>query len=114
MKREQAEHVIDMLVAAREAVGYADGLSFRAFVSDRRTQRAVLTCIGIVAEAASRIDMETRRAHPAVPWREIRGLRERLVRADFDIDPRPVRQTLRGDLPKLIVRLERMLAQEGR
>lgn len=48
MRRDQEAYVLDMLISAREAVGFAEGRSFEAFVEDRRTQLAIVKSIKIV------------------------------------------------------------------
>ncbi len=68
----------------------------------------------IVGEAASRVGAETREAHPSFPWREIVGMRNRLVHAYFEIDLRLVWDTVRNDLPPLIARLEPLVPPESR
>ena len=108
MRRDQKAYVLDMLIAAREAVGFAEGLSFEAFAEDRRTQLSIVKSIEIVGEAASRVDDEIRQAHQAIPWRDIVGMRNRLVHGYFDIDLRLVWDTVGTDLPVLIEQLERL------
>ena len=114
MRRDDASYLLDMLVAARDAVVFADGLSFSEFARDQRTQLAILKCVEIVGEAASRVSAETREAHPAIPWREIVGMRNRLVHAYFEIDLRLVWDTVRNDLPPLIAQLEPLVPPESR
>lgn len=101
-----------MLIAAREALGFAEGLSFEAFAEDRRTQLSIVKSIEIVGEAASRVDDEIRQAHPAIPWRDIVGMRNRLVHGYFDIDLRLVWDTVGTDLPVLIEQLKRLLPKD--
>ncbi len=112
MQRDPTAYVVDMLIAARDAVGFAEGVSFEAFAADRRTQLSIVKSIEIVGEAASRVDEEIRRAHPAIQWRDIVGMRNRLVHGYFDIDLRVVWDTVGTDLPVLIEQLERLLAQD--
>ena len=114
MRRDDASYLLDMLVAARDAVVFADGLSFSEFARDQRTQLAILKSVEIVGEAASRVSAETWEAHPAIPWREIVGMRNRLVHAYFEIDLRLVWDTVRNDLPPLIVQLEPLVPPESR
>ena len=114
MRRDDTSYLLDMLVAARDAVVFADGLSFSEFARDQRTQLAILKCVEIVGEAASRVSAETREAHPAIPWREIVGMRNRLAHAYFEIDLRLVWDTVRNDLPPLIVQLEPLVPPESR
>ena len=66
MRREQTTYLLDM-VAARDAVEFAEDLAYEAFALDRRTQLSVVKSIEIVREAASRIDPEIRRLHPEIP-----------------------------------------------
>ena len=113
MRRDQTAYVLDMLIAAREAVGFAEGRSFEEFAEDRRTQLSIVKLIEIVGEAASRVDDEFRQANPAIPWRDIVGMRNRLVHGYFDIDLRLVWDTVGTDLPVLIDQLERLLPNDA-
>ena len=100
MRRERSAYVLDILIAAREALGFVESLSFEDFGADRRTQLSVVKSIEIVGEAASRVDVKTRRVHPSIPWRDIVGMRNRLVHGHFDIDLRLVWDTVTNDLPE--------------
>ena len=112
MRRDQAAYVLDMLVAARDAVEFAKELSFESFTMDRRTQLSVVKSIEIIGEAASRIDQEIRQQHSAIPCEDIVGMRNRLVHGYFDIDLRLVWDTVQDDIPNLIARLEPMVPQD--
>ena len=48
MRRDQEAYVLGTLIAAREAVSFAEGRSFEAFVDDRRTQLSIVKSIKIV------------------------------------------------------------------
>lgn len=112
MRRDQAAYLFDMLVAARDAVVFAQDLSYQEFASDRRTQLSVIKSIEIIGEAASRIDRELRQQHSAIAWQDIVGMRNRLVHGYFDIDLRLVWDTAQNDLPELISQLESLVPQE--
>ena len=99
MRRDDASFLLDMLVAARDAADFADGLPYDEYARDRRHQLAIVKALEIVGEAASRLSDETRNLYPEIPWREIVGMRHRLVHAYFDIDLRLVWDTVHGDLP---------------
>ena len=101
-----------MLIAAREAVGFAEGHSFEAFAEDRRTRLSIVKSIEIVGEAASRVADDIRQAHPAIPWRDIVGMRNRLVHGYFDMDLRLVWDTVGTDMPVLIEQSERLLPKD--
>ena len=86
MPRDDTAYLLDMLLAARDAVSFAEGMSYADFARDRRTQLSILKSVEIVGEAASRLSEDTRWAHPSIPSPEVIGMRNRLVHAYFNID----------------------------
>lgn len=113
MPRDGSAYLLDMLLAARDALSFTEGMSFDDFVRDRRTQLSVLKSVEIVGEAAAQVREDLRRAEPDIPWREIVGMRNRLVHVYFDIDLPLVWDTVRHDLPDLIARLEPLVPPEA-
>ena len=59
-----------MLREARTALEFIEGVSESDFLRDRKTQYAVVRCLEIIGEAASKVSAETRE-QLAVPWSEI-------------------------------------------
>ncbi len=111
MRRDDA-YLIDMLLAARDAVEFASGLSYAQFERSRLHRNAILKAVETIGEAAARISVETKEAHSEIPWHEIVGMRNRLVHVYFDIDLGIVWQTVQKSLPALIVQLEPLAPQE--
>ncbi|WP_419950942.1 DUF86 domain-containing protein [Candidatus Palauibacter sp.] len=95
-----------MLLAAQDAEEFASGLTFRQFDQDRLRQHAIIKAIEIIGEAAASVSRETREHHPAIPWREIVGMRNRLVHAYFEVDVERVWETVQRDIPQLISLIE--------
>jgi uncharacterized protein with HEPN domain len=50
-----------------------------AFMTDDKTQSAVIRQLEIIGEATKRLSEEFRRVHPDLPWREMAATRDRLV-----------------------------------
>ena len=113
MPREYSAHLLDMLLAGRDALSFTEGLSFEDLTRDRRTQLSVRKSVEIVGEAAAQVSKDTRRVHVDIPWREIVGMRNRLVHVYFDINLPPIWDTVRHDLPALIDRLEPLVPPEA-
>jgi uncharacterized protein with HEPN domain len=82
MRRDDA-YLLDMLIAARDAISFLPGLAPEQFGASRIHQQAVIKCLETVGEAAARVSEPTRAANPAIPWREIIGMRHRLVHGYF-------------------------------
>ena len=74
---------------------------------------AIVRCIEILGEAASKIGSEMRAAYPEIPWIDIVGMRNRPIHAYYDLDFDRVSDTISNDLPPLIAALTRMIAREA-
>jgi len=98
-----------MLEAAREAVGYVQGLSRENFDSQRPLQHSVVRCIEVIGEAASRLSPQLREANPDIPWQDMIGMRNRLVHAYFDLDLDLIWATASQELLGIIPRLKALL-----
>ncbi len=110
--RSDGALLLDMLLSAREASAFIEEQAFADFEGDRRTQLAVLKAVETVGEAASRMGSDTTAAHPEIPWRQIVGMRNRLVHGYFDVDLRRLWETVQQDIPRLILQLEAILPPE--
>ena len=108
MKRDGA-YLLDMLLAARDAVEFAGRITYSQFENSRLHQNASFKALEIVGEAASRVSSGMRESEPNISWREIIGMRNRLVHVYFDVDIGLVWQTVQEDLPPLIAQLERIV-----
>jgi uncharacterized protein with HEPN domain len=99
-----------MIDAAREALSYAAGSTRADLDTNTLLVRALIRCIEVVGEAASRVTTETRAALPDVPWADIVATRNRLIHTYFDINLDLVWSTIEVDLPRLVAQLERWRA----
>ena len=90
--------------AAADACSFVEGLAKDDFLTDKRTQQAVIMNLIIIGEAATKV-MEGyagfTHAHPKVPWRNMRGMRNRMAHGYFDIDLHVVGATVQEWLPEL-------------
>ncbi|MGY2175948.1 HepT-like ribonuclease domain-containing protein [Pseudomonas azotoformans] len=77
-------------------------------MEDRRTQQAVIMSLIIIGEASTKImDQypDFAAAHSQVPWRSMRGMRNRIAHGYFDINLDVVWDTIQSALPDLLERL---------
>jgi uncharacterized protein with HEPN domain len=68
--------------------------------------------VEVIGEAVSRLSLELKDAHSEIAWREIVGMRNRLVHVYFDIDVGLVWDTVQNDLPVLIAQIEPLVPEE--
>jgi uncharacterized protein with HEPN domain len=98
--------------AAREALAFAEGKQRADLDKDRQLALAILKCIEIVGEASAAISIETTSRYPEIPWRQIRGMRNRLVHGYYEIDLDVVWDTVTHNLGLLLRELERIVPME--
>lgn len=94
--------------AATNVLEFTESMTEAAFAADKRTQQAVVMNLVIIGEAATRI-MDAHpdfvESHPEIPWRSMRGMRNRIAHAYFEIDLTVVWATVRDALPALLATL---------
>ena len=98
--------LLDMLLAAREAVSFVQDATIREFEINRMRQLAVIKSIEVIGEAAAKVSHGCRDAHPELPWRDNINMRHRLVHGYAEVNQDRVWQTVQDDLPPLIASLE--------
>ena len=111
MRRGDA-YLLDMLLAARDAVEFARGLTYAEFECSRLHQNAIVKPVEVIGEAVSWLSLDFKDAHPEIAWREIVGMRNRLVHVYFDIDVGLVWETVQNDIPSLIAQIEPLVPGE--
>jgi uncharacterized protein with HEPN domain len=103
-----SDYLDHMQQAAADACSFVDGMSKDDFVADKRTQQAVIMSLIIVGEAATKV-MDSHAgfadAHAAVPWRSMRGMRNRIAHGYFAINLDVVWDTVQTALPDLLKQL---------
>lgn len=94
--------------AASDACAFVADLDQVGFLEDKRTQQAVVMSLIIIGEAATKVMddyADFAQAHPDVPWRSMRGMRNRMAHGYFDINLNVVWDTVQTALPELLRQL---------
>ena len=107
--RDWRFRVRDILAALKAIAAYTDGMTFAGFVADAKTRDAVIRNLMTMGESVRWIPDVILDAHPAVPWRTMRGVRNVVVHEYFGVDDAILWETVRGDLPPLVEPLEAVL-----
>lgn len=99
--RDYLEHMLD---AAKTASGYVSGVDKSEFVDTRMIQQAVILNLIVIGEAAVQIETEFpefAQANSEIPWKKLRGMRNRMTHGYFDTSLDIVWETVRTALPDL-------------
>ena len=79
LPERDAALLLDMLFAAPDAQAFVEGLDETGFLASPLHQNATIRSLEVIGEAAGKVSVATRTAHPEIPWREITGMRHRLI-----------------------------------
>lgn len=108
MKKTDPLRLSDSLAHMREAVEriqrYVEDLAEPVFLSDAKTQDAVVRNFEILGEAARNVERhhaDFAAAHPEVPWSLICTMRNRLAHGYFQVDYELLWKTIHAELPDL-------------
>jgi uncharacterized protein with HEPN domain len=74
-------------------------LTYERFVKDKKTVDAVVRNLEIIGEAAKHIPERVRKKYPSVPWRDMAGMRDRLIHWYFGVNLDVVWKTVKERLP---------------
>ncbi|MFH1983426.1 MAG: HepT-like ribonuclease domain-containing protein [Pseudomonadota bacterium] len=107
-KRDDTVVLRHMLDHAREAVGMIAGKTRKDLDAERMLELSLTRLVEIVGEAAGRVSVQGQEEHPAIPWKEIIGMRNRLIHGYDSVDLDVLWDTVDLDLPPLIIALEKI------
>lgn len=100
-----------ILSAAESARGFIAGLSREEFLADRKTIFAVVRALEIVGEATKRISEDFKARNPALPWRVMAGMRDKLAHDYFGVNLDVVWSAVTENLPKVESEIRRLLSK---
>jgi uncharacterized protein with HEPN domain len=111
MIRDIKMYLGDILENIKTAEDFVEGMSYEEFISDKKTHFAVIRCLEVMGEAIKQIPGELREKHPGIPWKDIAGMRDKLIHFYFGIRLEKVWETVKKEIPPLKPLFEKILKE---
>jgi uncharacterized protein with HEPN domain len=92
------DHILDCIRKINE---FSRGLSLKEFKTNELVQDAIIRNIEIIGEASKKISLDTKQSYYKVPWKEIAGMRDKLIHDYLGVDVIVVWKTIKEDIPTL-------------
>lgn len=99
--RDISLYLQDILDAMHAVERFVEGMSFDEFKTDDKTSSAVIRKFEIIGEAAKQVPEEIRNKYPLLPWKEMAGMRDRLIHFYFGIKHELVWHTIKDVIPQV-------------
>lgn len=106
-RRSAGEYLSDIRDAIHSAREFSKGVNFEEFQNNREKQFAIIHALEIIGEAAKQVPVSVRDEYPDIPWRDIAGMRDRLIHGYFSVNLERLWNTVLEDLPRLEAALKK-------
>jgi uncharacterized protein with HEPN domain len=109
MQKDDLVYAGHMLDLARKATSKVMGKTRTDYDQDENLRMALAHLIQTLDEAGRRVSPACQQAHPEIPWKQIVGMRHKVVHDYLHVDYDFVWAVVTGDLHPLIADLEKFV-----
>ena len=102
-------HLLHMPDAAQLAQEFVQKRERADLENDRLFQLALVKTVELIGESASQITDQLKAEHSEIPWRDMIDMRHILVHNDWRVELDVVWDTIKNDIPVLIVQLQQLI-----
>jgi uncharacterized protein with HEPN domain len=89
------DHILDCI---RKINDFSKNLTFKEFKKNELVQDAIIRNIEIIGEASKKISKDTKQTYYKIPWKEIAGMRDKLIHDYIGVDVEVVWKTIKEDI----------------
>lgn len=114
--RELVNFLLDILEMIEIIEEFTVNISFEDLTTNKEKIFALQKCLENIGEAVKHIPEELRNDYPHIPWRNIAGMRDKLIHEYWNINVTILWKTLKNRIPELksaIVDIISLMEKEG-
>jgi len=100
-KRESKLYLEDIIQSIDSILNYTKGLTGKKFAENNMVIDAVVRNLEIIGEASKNVPAEIKSSHTDIPWKEMAGMRDKVIHEYFGVDIDIVWATITNRLCKL-------------
>lgn len=101
MNREYKDYIFDVIDSIQKIEVFTKDISFEQFSKDEKTVFAVIRALEIIGEAVKKIPATVKNKYPDIPWKEIAGMRDKLIHEYFGVNVKVIWKTIKEDIPTI-------------
>lgn len=109
--RQSIDYLNDIIGAIEKAEAFSCGMTIDEFLADEKTLYATVRAIEIIGEASKHVPESVRDRYPDLPWKQMSGMRDKLIHAYFGVDATVIWKTIREDIPPIKNALQQVLKE---
>jgi len=113
-KRGHIESLYDIQESIKNVELYVGRLEYEEFLTDKKTQDAVVRNLEIIGEAVKNISDDFKKRHKDIEWKKLAGLRDKIIHFYFGVNWDIVWDVIKNRLPELKKQIEIILNKVDR
>ncbi len=108
MKRYYQDYINDILEECNYLIDRSRNLSLSKFEKNEDLRRAFIRSLEVIGEAVKKLPEEIKEKNKHIPWKEIAGMRDKLIHDYFGVDYEIIWLTVKEDIPLLKEEIEKL------
>ena len=101
MKRDYKLFLQDIIDACHHIQKFVENVDFEQFLNDDKTSSAVIRKFEVIGEAAKNIPEFIAEKYPEIEWKDMAGMRDRLIHTYWGADVQIIWATINEILPSV-------------
>lgn len=98
MKRKYGDYIEDIIDSIDKTQEFIKGITYQRFAKNEKTIYAVIRAVEVIGEAAKNVPYSLRKEYPDIPWKDMAGMRDKLIHEYFGIKLDIVWNTVKNEL----------------